>query len=212
MNRSTPINNLPQNTFVNDQQRQIVLQAQQAINNMQLPQNTQLTQPNFEVPNEDDAAIQEVLNQIQASTGAPTDTMQSSVPTHLQQPQLPSIPALPPQPTQYITGNHNQADTNANQTMPYMGQYPPQPQQYIDGGLLSNRVPDQNSMMNSITAVANDVKLASFVFVLFILVQFVPVGNFLNKYIAIDKIPYYHIIVKALIAFVAVIVFKKFLS
>ncbi len=208
MNRSTPINNLPQSSFVNDQQRQIVMQAQQAITNMQLPQNTQLTQPNFEVPNEDDATIQEVLNQIQSSTQN-TGEPQTPQLQHPQQHQMPSIPALPPQPQQYVQSHQ---DISANQALQYLGQYPPQPQQYVDGGLLSNRVPDQNSMLSSITAVAHDVKLATFVFVLFILVQFVPVTKVLTRYIAIDKIPYYQIIVKALIAFVAVIVFKKFFS
>jgi hypothetical protein len=208
VNRSTPINNLPQNSFVNDQQRQIVMQAQQAITNMQLPQNTQLTQPNFEAPNEDDATIQEVLNQIQSSTQNTGEPQNPQLQLQ-QQHQMPSIPALPPQPPQYV---HSQQDISANQALQYLGQYPPQPQQYVDGGLLSNRVPDQNSMLSSITAVAHDVKLATFVFVLFIIVQFVPVEKFLTRYIAIDKIPYYQIIVKALIAFVAVILFKKFFS
>jgi hypothetical protein len=208
MNRSTPINNLPQNSFVNDQQRQIVMQAQQAITNMQLPQNTQLTQPSFEAPNDDDATIQEVLNQIQSST---QNTGESQTPQlqHPQQQQMPSIPALPPQPPQYV---QSQQDLSANQALQYLGQYPPQPQQYIDGGLLSGHVPYQNSMLSSITSVAHDVKLATFVFVLFILVQFVPVDKFLGRYIALDKIYYYHMIAQALIAFVAVIVFKKFFS
>lgn len=206
MNRSTPINNLPQNTFVNDQQRQIVMQAQQAISNMQLPQNTQLTQQsNFEIPNEDDATIQEVLNQIQSTNTNPTEQLQAQIQAQIQQPQMPSIPALPPQPPLY-------AQTQPDQSIQYMGQFPPQPQQYVDGGLLSNRLPDQSSVFTSITAVAQDIKLATFVFILFILVQFVPAEKFLTRYIAIDKIPYYQIIVKALIAFVAVLAFKKFFS
>lgn len=208
MNRSTPINNLPQSSFVNDQQRQIVMQAQQAITNMQLPQNTQLAQTNFELQNEDDATIQEVLNQIQSTTT--TTEQQPNLPQQpVPQAQMPSIPALPPQPTQFT---QNQTDLLQNQAMQYLGQYPPQPQQYVDGGLLANRVGEQNTMLTSISAVAHDVKLATFVFVLFILVQFVPVDKFLVRYIAMDKIYYYHIIVKALIAFVAVIVFKKFFS
>lgn len=208
MNRSTPINNLPQNSFVNDQQRQIVMQAQQAINNMQLPQNTQLSQPTYEVQNEDDATIQEVLNQIQSSTSNPGEPQTPQL-NHPHQHQMPSIPALPPQPPQYVP---SQQDMSANQALQYLGQYPPQPQQYVDGGLLSNRVSDQNSMLSSITAVAHDVKIATFVFVLFILLQFAPIDRFLLRYIAMDKLYYYHIIVKALIAFVAVIVFKKFFS
>lgn len=210
MSRSTPIHNLPQNSFVNDQQRQIVMQAQQAITNMQLPQNTQLTpasQNNFDISNEDDAAIQEVLNQIQATTTTPTNNSEQ-MQAHIQQ-QMPSVPTMPPQPTPYQNQTQNQ---QTEQAMPYMGQFPPQPQQYMDPSMFSNRLAEQNSMLNSITAVAQDVKLATFVFILFIIVQLVPADRFLIRYIAIDKIPYYRIIVKALIAFVAVIVFKKFLS
>jgi hypothetical protein len=213
MNRSTPINNLPQGSFVNEQQRQIVMQAQQAITNMQLPQNTQLTpvSQNFDISNEDDVAIQEVLNQIQATTSSPPSNS-DQMPIHATQMQ--SIPTMPPQPTAYQTQQtqHTQQTQQADQAMAYMGQFPPQPQQYIDPNMFSNRLAEQNSMLHSITAVAQDVKLATFVFILFIIVQLVPADKFLVRYIAIDKIPYYHIIVKALIAFVAVIVFKKFLS
>ncbi len=206
MNRSTPINNLTPNTFVNDQQRQIVMQAQQAITNMQLPQNTQLTPQNvqnFEPQNEDDAAIQEVLNQIQASTSTPTEQ-----PVVHQQP--PSIPTIPPQPTQFV---QNTPDTGSNPAMQYLGQYPPQPQQYFDNNIFAQTKPnDQNSVLSSITAVAQDVKLATFVFIIFIVLHFVPVDRFLLRYISMDKIYYYNIVTRALLAFVAVIVFKKFLS
>jgi hypothetical protein len=212
MNRSTPINNLQQGSFVNDQQRQIVMQAQQAITNMQLPQNTQLTpvsQPNFDISNEDDAAIQEVLNQIQGTTSSHANNGDQTSNTQVHTPQMTSIPTMPSQPIPYQNSIQNQ---QSDQNIPYLGQFPPQPQQYMDPSMFSNRLAEQNSMLNSITAVAQDVKLATFVFILFIIVQLVPADKFLIRYIAIDKIPYYHVIVKALIAFVAVIVFKKFLS
>lgn len=209
MNRSTPINNLAPNTFVNDQQRQIVMQAQQAINNMQLPQNTQLNQQNgqnFETQNEDDAAIQEVLNQIQASTSTPTEQ-------HVAPQQQLSIPALPPQPTHFV---QNAPDASNPPTMQYLGQYPPQPltpQQYFDNNAFAQTsTNEQNSMLSSITAVAQDVKLATFVFVVFIVLHFVPVDRFLLRYISMDKIYYYNIVTRALLAFVAVIIFKKFLA
>jgi hypothetical protein len=212
MNRSTPINNLQQGSFVNDQQRQIVMQAQQAITNMQLPQNTQLTpvsQPNFDISNEDDAAIQEVLNQIQGTTSTHANNGEQALNTQVHTPQMTSVPTMPSQPIPYPNSIQNQ---QSDQNIPYLGQFPPQPQQYMDPSMFSNRLAEQNSMLNSITAVAQDVKLATFVFILFIIVQLVPADKFLIRYIAIDKIPYYHVIVKALIAFVAVIVFKKFLS
>jgi hypothetical protein len=69
MNKSTPISQLPsamqaQNTFVNDQQKQMIQNAQQAIQNINLPQNTQIQQ---DIVNDDDATIQEVLNHINSS-------------------------------------------------------------------------------------------------------------------------------------------------
>jgi hypothetical protein len=176
---------------------------------MQLPQNTQLTQQNgqnFEAQNDDDAAIQEVLNQIQASTSTPTE--QPIVPQ-----QQPSIPALPPQPTHFM---HNTPDTANTPAMQYLGQYPPQPltpQQYFDNNAFAQTTTnEQNSVLSSITAVAQDVKLATFVFIIFIVLQFIPVDNFLLRYISTEKIFYYRIVVRALIAFVAVILFKKFIS
>lgn len=217
MNRSTPIQNLQANTnpttFVNDQQRQIVMQAQQAINNMQMPQNTQLNQ-NMDIA-DDDATIQEVLNQIQAGTSTPQTTnaglnatqqaqlqsqlQQFEVPQQqLQNVQLPNIsyPSQPPQPA----FAPNMVGNGAN----FFGQMPPQPSPYLDPE-------SHNGILGTVGAVAQDVKLAAFVFILFVVVQFIPIDKFLLRYFAFDKIPYYQIILKALLAFVAVIFLKKFI-
>lgn len=210
MNRSTPISNLQQgntstSSFVNDQQRQIVMQAQQAISNMTLPQNTQLNQ-NLDIA-DDDATIQEVLNQIQSTSSNPhtSNIAQQSPPQQyemqqqqVQNVQVPNIsyPSHPPQPS----FAPNMVGNGVN----FAGQMPPQPSPYLD--------PENHSgILGSVGAVAQDVKLAAFVFILFIVVQFIPIDRFLLRYFAFDKIPYYQVILKALLAFVAVIFFKKFI-
>ena len=213
MNRSTPISTLQANanpaSFVNDQQRQIVMQAQQAINNMTLPQNTQLNQ-NLDIA-DDDATIQEVLNQINVgSSGSQANNViqqaqhiqssqQYEIPQQqMQNVQVPNISysSQPPQPA----FAPNMAGNGTN----FIGQMPPQPSPYLDPE-------NHNGISGSVGAVAQDVKLAAFVFILFIIVQFIPIDKFLLRYFAFDKIPYYQVILKALLAFVAVIFFRKFI-
>lgn len=209
MNRSTPISTLQPNanpaTFVNDQQRQIVMQAQQAISSMTLPQNTQMNQ-NLDIA-DDDATIQEVLNQIQSGSSASqaNNTVQQVPPQQYEMPQqqmqnvqVPNISysSQPPQPA----FAPNMVGNGAN----FIGQMPPQPSPYLD-------TENHNGILGSVGAVAQDVKLAAFVFILFIIVQFIPIDKFLLRYFAFDKIPYYQVILKALLAFVAVIFFRKFI-
>jgi hypothetical protein len=218
MSKSTPLTQLPsmnsQQGFVNEQQRQMVMQAQSAVNAIPMPQNTQVQ---MDGNNEDDMTIQEVLNQIHATNGnsneenimnsmmgnAENPTPQSKQPMMTPQIMLPQITQqmlpnpmvqAPPQP-QY----------DRYQQMQFMGAQPPQPQPIIDPLLNDN----DGSFMNFIGTIAEDVKFAAFIFVLFIIVHFVPIDKFLMKYFALDKIPYYDIILKALLAFVVVILCRK---
>lgn len=220
MTKSTPLNQLPsmntQHSFVNDQQRQMVLQAQHAVNALPMPQNTQIQ---LDSNNEDDVTIQEVLNQIHSGNNSTneenimnsmmgnteTPTPQSKQPMMTPQimaPQItqqmipPPMVQAPPQP-QYEPYSQ----------MQFMGQLPPQPQSIIDP--LAND--SDGSFTSFVGAIAEDIKFAAFIFVLFIVVHFIPIDKFLMKYFALDKIPYYDIILKALLAFVAVILFRKLL-
>ena len=72
MNKSTPLSQLPstpsQGNFVNDQQRQMITQAQQAIQTSTFPQNTQISS---DIVNDDDPTIQEVLNQFNLPPSQP---------------------------------------------------------------------------------------------------------------------------------------------
>lgn len=211
MNKSTPLNQLPamggQNTFVNDQQRHMVMQAQNAVNALPMPQNTQMSS---ELPNDDDATIQEVLNQIHGGGGNASqsmDTMDSSVPSK-------SMPVMPPQlMNQQITPNMMPQPIVQSPPQPafdpysqmYTGQYPSQPQPIVDP--LQNST--DGSVLGFIGSIAEDFKFGAFIFLLFIVVHFIPIDKFLMKYFALDKIPYYDVILKATVAFVAVIVFRK---
>jgi hypothetical protein len=220
MNKSTPLNQLPsinaQHGFVNDQQRQMVMQAQHAVNALPMPQNTQHS---VDATTEDDATIQEVLNQIHASgNGGNSDEnimnsmmgMDSPVPQSKQPMMPPQIMA--PQITQQMipppmVQSPPQPQFDPYSQMQFAGQFPPQPQNIIDP--LQNQV--DGSVLGFIGGIAEDVKFGAFIFVLFIVVHFIPIDKFLMKYFALDKIPYYDIILKALLAFIAVILFRKML-
>ena len=191
MNKSTPISQLPsamqaQNTFVNDQQKQMIQNAQQAIQNINLPQNTQIQQ---DIVNDDDATIQEVLNHINSS--------------QQQQQQVHHVP--PPPTTHSIPDTNYQMDQQMmiqnlmNQNMMNQMQQPS----------LSHQVGMSNIDM-FFHMFADDIKIALLILTLFILVNFIPVGSILGRYIAVDKIPYHDIILKGLLCAVMFILTKKF--
>ena len=220
--RSTPITQLPnmnnQNVFVNDQQRNMVIQAQNAISQLQMPQNTQQPIEN----DEDDNTIQEVLNQIHTNNSQDSQYQQQIQQLQqmqqlqqLQQMQKETIqqPAqMPPQMMQQVTP----------QQMPQIIQLPStasQPQFDIMSAIASQPsasvIPDpleggnDGGLFGIIKSIADDVKFAAFIFVLFVIVHFTPIDKFLLKYFSIDRIPYYDVLLKGLVAFVAVIVFRK---
>lgn len=215
MNKSTPLNQLPvmngQNTFINDQQRQMVMQAQNAVNALPMPQNTQMS---ADLPNDDDATIQEVLNQIHGGgTGGGSHSMEGMDTPSMSAPSA-SIPVMPPQlmnqqispamMPQPIVQSPPQP-TFDPYTQMYSGQYPAQPQPIVDPLQHST----DGSVLGFVGSIAEDVKFAAFIFTLFIAVHFIPVDKFLMRYFALDKIPYYDVILKATVAFVAVIIFRK---
>lgn len=208
MNKSTPINQLPavsqQNMFVNDQQRHIVTQAQQAIGNSTLPQNTQLPS---EVINEDDAAIQDMLNNLSSQQeppqgGPPQYSPHIPLPTgHTQSPQ---------EELMRIAAANNLNINQLNQLMNGYGappSYPPsaaQFQPHVQG--YARHLAGLKNVFSS------ELKLAGLVFLVVILVQFVPFHRYIGKYVAIDKIPYNEIVLRAIVASLVVVVFKKLLA
>jgi hypothetical protein len=205
MNKSTPISQLPsvmqaQNTFVNDQQKQMITNAQQAIQNINLPQNTQIQQ---DIINDDDVTIQEVLNHINSSQ---------------QQQQQPMHPPA--------TQQHPNANTYMQQEIPDQQMMI---QNLMNQGMMNQGMINQNLMnqgmmqqpslshhggMSNIDMFfhmfADDIKIALLVLTLFMLTNFIPVGSILGRYIAVDKIPYHDIILKGLLCAVLFILTKKF--
>jgi hypothetical protein len=194
MNKSTPISQLPsvmqaQNTFVNDQQKQMITSAQQAIQNINLPQNTQIQQ---DITNDDDATIQEVLNHINSS----------------QQQQQQQVHQSPP--PQHMNMMH---DIQPQYQSPQMDQ-----QMMIQN--LMNQMQQPNNSLSVGSSVSNidmffhmfadDIKIALLILTLFILVNFIPVGSILGRYIAVDKIPYHDIILKGVLCAVMFVLTKKF--
>lgn len=202
MNKSTPLNQLPsaggQTQFVNDQQRQFVTQAQQAIGNSPMPQNTQLS---ADVINDDDAVVQDILNQINASTGSGSHTSgpipPSSPPSHVMPPssrppsleQMMQPMAMPP----YMQPSMN-FDTFMAQAAAAQSQNQPQ------------SVPQMKDYLFQIT---DDIKLAGLIFMVVLLVHFVPIDTYIGRYFAVDKIPYHKVILRASLAALLVVVIKK---
>mgnify|MGYP006278165767 CR=1 FL=1 len=179
MSKSTPINQLPSQasnpTFVNEQQRQMITQAQQAIGNSAMPQNTQLP---AEILTEDDSVIQDMLNNLNAPSDVPS----------AQQEELLRLAAM----NQY--------------QMPQMSPYP---QQYA----YAQPVHVPKSFSAQFThLLTSEFKLAGLVFVIVLIVQFVPFHRYVSKYVAIDKIPYHEVLLRAIIAALAVIAVKKLLN
>lgn len=181
MNKSTPLSQLPgaapqmiQQPFLNEQHKQMVNNAQAAIQNVSLPQNTQIS---ADIANDDDATIQEVLNQINSSgssipQSAPTQEYIPNIQQQYQQPlqQQLQYPTLLEQPIKPITNN---------------------------------------SIDVLLNVFADDIKIAILVMVAFVVVNFIPITSILGRYVAIEKIPYHDILLKAMLAATIVLIIKR---
>jgi hypothetical protein len=153
----------------------------------QLP-SQQIPQQMPELLNEDDSVIQDVLNNLNSAP----------------QPQQ-SIPELNQQVTQddllRMAALNNM---NINQLLQQpQQQYTQQPQLFY---------PPTNNMAKFNYLFSNEFKLAGIVFMAVIIVHLVPFNNILSKYVALDKIPYHDILVKAILVALAVIIVKKLTS
>lgn len=211
MSKSTPLNQLPsmngfvptpqQTQFVNEPQRQMVQNAQQAAQNFSMPQNTQLT---HDVPNENDSSIQDILNEL----NVPQNSMNEP---H----QMPPMPQLPPM---------HPIDNGTN--MMGGGLLPPMDPSiagvdYANFGAVMNQQAYQQGEVQSgqdaksryIAALMswnNDIKIALFAVAVFILVSIVPIETYIYKYVALDKIPYSATIIKAVVAGILLIILMHF--
>lgn len=202
MNKSTPINQLPssihnQAAFINESQRQIVTNAQNAVGNMNMPQNTQNN-----IDADDDAEIQDALNDVNAQLGLQASVSSPPPPPSLPKPpvyspNIPSIPVENPSDVMFLQG--------AQYTMPPMqhASYSPQAPSPVPPMTLPTV-----SYMDYVVRFSNELKLALLVLLAVFAVHFIPFDSMIGKYFAIDKIPYHDILVKAFFTAVIVVTIK----
>lgn len=196
MNKSTPLSQLPTNpsgqgNFVNDQQRQMITQAQQAIQNSTFPQNTQISP---DLANDDDPTIQEVLNQFSAPPQQ--DSQNSNINyLHQQQMQQQMQQQLQQQMQQQQLLAQLQSQPRTERFQQQIDSILPQLQSQPPSASLSNVV--VGSYLSNFT---DDIKLVTLVFVIVIVVHFVPIEGIIGRYFAIDKIPYHQVLLRAVLA------------
>lgn len=189
MSKSTPLNQIPANfqgqasgQFVNDQQRQMITQAQQAAQNFTMPQNSQL-QPDI-IPDNDNT-IQDMLNELNGN--APIQDAPPMMMYH--QPQV-------PQPNMM---ENSLLNDQPNIPMMFPQNNNPSLQMQPQGK------PDFASLL----VWNNDLKLVIVSIGLFIAVSVLPIEKYVFQYIALDHIPYSHVLIKAIIFGVALFVLTK---
>jgi hypothetical protein len=215
MNKSTPLNQLPSaassTSFINEQQKQIITNAQAAIQNMNLPQNTQASS---DIMNDEDPTIQELLNQINTPQGNHNihnlQNPNNSIPNHNMQnshgqgtipPNILSQMAM----QQNIQGFQNDYPGD-NYNQQYNVPYLPTLQ---NTNILHQQPTQQGGVELFMNFFGDDIKIALIVLVVVIIVNFVPISGILGRYIAIDKIPYHDILLKGILAALLVIIIKK---
>lgn len=210
MNKSTPLSQLPSSNtqpgFVNDQQRQFITQAQQAVSNSPIPQNTQASS---DIINDDDAIVQDILNQINTASNGASNTNDQEP----QQQNIAYFPTAQPQPSlspqtllqlSQLSGLNGGMMQQAQQ-MPSIN-----PMGALNSLNALNQLPPQSSLLSPILSmVTDDLKLAGMVFMIVVLVHFIPLDKFIGKYFAVDKIPYHQIILRAIMATLIIIIVQK---
>lgn len=214
MNKSTPISQLPAANptpvFVNDQQRQFITQAQQAISNTTMPQNTQSSS---DIVNDDDMVVQDILNQINSSNGGneqQPDRVQNENQInqlYMQQQQMQQQQFMP-QPHMQPQGQNIPPHFLYQMAAAGGGNVPPNftvPEAMINQPI-PNGPMDYKTFMHYF---ADDFKLASLIFIATIVVHFIPLEKFVGKYIALDRIPYHEILFRAIMISIVVIIIKK---
>lgn len=208
MNKSTPLNQLPagpigQNAFVNEQQRQIVTNAQAAINTLQMPQNTQQT---YDVGNDEEAEIQEALNdvnvQLHRQNMPPPPPVMPQMHPQMQMQQMPS-------PQMHMQGMPNIPIENQSDMM-FMHNMMPSPamQQPAANGMPFD-FGEPAGIKQIIVRFADDLKLGLAIFAVIFALHFVPIETIVGKYFAIEKIPHHQILIRAVLAAIVVIIVKN---
>ena len=201
MSKSTPISQLPNVPNFQQQQAPMDQQRAAAVQSFVLPQNTQSSS---DIP-EDDQTVQDVLNQLSGGTPQQAQVSpQMQLPPQQMQQQAPLPPPMTPMDMSQTT---------------YMPSPMLMPQQGImQPGMFSDT--PSNHMFQSMTAPMElsqaydepknswidmatlnyDIKNVILVTFIYVVISILPVQRFVYQYIAIDKIPYSHIAIKAVLA------------
>jgi hypothetical protein len=189
MSKSTPLSQLPnmgsQNVLLNDPQRLSQSQAQAP------PQSNMQASGPIQDPEE---IIQETLNQING------------------QMQTPHPPQQMPQPPQVSQLEQYEAQQPLIYD-PNMFAMPPTQQSLVDSNISIQTVGQQeptSKLLNDLASWNNDIQVGLFAAALYILISMTPIESIIYKYIALDKLPYSNVVIKAAMMFVLMLVFLKF--
>ena len=213
MSKSTPLSQLPsfapqqqmmqppqqqqlqqQGPFVNDQHRQIVAQAQHAVQNYTMPQSSSSA---HDISHEDEATIQETLQYISGPYNGAAQQQQQPQQQQQQQQQPPQQPAMqydpsppPPLPPHYMM--HDGGGGGGGMYMPPAALAPP-PQP-----LSALLAPSGSVAGCGWMPAADDVRVVVLGIMAYVLLAVLPVESIVSKYIRLDGFPYADIILKAL--------------
>lgn len=214
MSKSTPLNQLPTSNFptpppqqlVNEPQRQMIQNAQIAAQNFPIPQNTQMP---HDIP-ENDSSIQDILNELNIPHNGGDHNMSPSPP--------PPTPQLMQMPMQM----HNPIDTSQfmnGGSNPFLPMDPSIMNDFASmaggaGGMFPQNEPNgeleqvdhKSKYMAALMSWNSDLKVAVFAVGVFILVSIIPIETYVYNYIALDKIPYSSVVIKAVLAGVILVV------
>jgi hypothetical protein len=173
----------------------MIQNAQVAAQNFPIPQNTQMA---HDIP-DTETSIQDILNELNISSGQPT----LSQPQHFMHP-------MPPTPPLYentmMMGNSpllNPMDPSIMSDFASMAG-PVHFQQQFES---DQQTDDAKSKYMSVFLSWNkDIKVAIYAIGVFILVSIIPIEKYVYNYIALEKIPYSQVIIKAVLSGIILVV------
>lgn len=150
---------------------------------------------------DDDAEIQEALNDVAAQLASPSPNPPPKLPSNEEimfmqaANRIPQVPLQQPPP-------HMQGYYLPPAAAPPAPAPPPLPQ-----------APDFFTSIRNLVYFSEDLKLMAVVFFVVFAVHFIPLESIVGKYIAIEKIPYHDKLLRAIVIAVLVVVVKNlFLS
>lgn len=210
--KSTPIHQLPpfqqhqqqqQSTFINDQHRQIVSQAQDAVSNFSLPTNSQM-QSDMQ---EDDVTIREVLQQIGGASAQQQPP--SAVPQH-----------PPPQPPPQMVAVQQQQQPPIQQAAAWAAPLPYQPHPASEDAFMfmamqqqgGSQQSQQGGLLNRIFF-SSEARSAWLVAALYVAVALLPVEGLLGRYAAVtERFPHAGLALRAALIALAFFATNAFLA